>query len=66
MSTHAIAWRCRALVSAARGDVESALGQVREALLLHDQCVAPLERARTLLVKGTIHRRLKQKKAAME
>jgi DNA-binding CsgD family transcriptional regulator len=66
LSTEAIAWRCRALVSAARGDVEAALAHVDEALRLHDRCVDPFELARALLVKGTIHRRLKQKRAALQ
>jgi DNA-binding CsgD family transcriptional regulator len=53
----AAAGRCRALVSAARGDVDSALTALEEALAQHDRCTMPFERARTLLVLGRVQRR---------
>ncbi|HZS25268.1 MAG TPA: AAA family ATPase [Gaiellaceae bacterium] len=56
--------RCRAVLHAARGELEPALAAVDEALAQHDRAPAPLERARTLLVKGVVERRLKRKRAA--
>ncbi len=53
----AAAGRCRALVSAARGDVDGALTALEEALAQHDRCTMPFERARTLLVLGRVQRR---------
>jgi DNA-binding CsgD family transcriptional regulator len=56
--------RCRALVSAADGDLESAAAAARDAVVEHDSLAMPFERARTLLVQGRILRRLKQKREA--
>jgi DNA-binding CsgD family transcriptional regulator len=53
----AAAGRCRALVSAARGDIDAALTALEEALAQHDRCTMPFERARTLLVLGRVQRR---------
>ena len=56
--------RCRALVLSAEGDLVGALAAADEALEHHERLEMPFERARTLLVSGVIHRRLKQKRAA--
>ena len=56
--------RCRALVLAARGDLDGALAAVESALEQHERLEMPFERGRTLLTAGTILRRLKQKRRA--
>jgi DNA-binding CsgD family transcriptional regulator len=56
--------RSRALVAAAQGDLDRALGVVEVALHEHERLPMPFELARTLLVKGEIERRAKQKSAA--
>jgi DNA-binding CsgD family transcriptional regulator len=53
--------RIRALVAAARGDLEEALAACERALKHHEGLPMPLERARTLLVKGVIERRLRRR-----
>ena len=53
----AAAGRCRALLKAARGDIDGALTALEEALAQHDRCTMPFERARTLLVLGRVQRR---------
>ena len=62
----ATAGRCRALLSAARGDLDGAMDAVTAALVQHQRVPMPLERARTLLVKGQLHRRRKEKRAAKD
>ena len=57
--------RARALVSAARGDPTAGL-QALEELDLDGAERVPLEHARTLLAKGRLHRRLKQRRIAGE
>ncbi len=52
--------RVRALIAAARGDLE-ALAAAEQALERHDQLPMPFERARTLLVKGVIERRARMR-----
>jgi DNA-binding CsgD family transcriptional regulator len=64
LRVRATAARCRALLAAARADLDLALGRAEEALELHRDLPVPLERARTLIVLGSIQRRLKQKAAA--
>jgi len=56
--------RVRALVSAARGDLETALAHAERALSEHDGLPMPFERARTLLVKGVIERRARRRARA--
>jgi DNA-binding CsgD family transcriptional regulator len=58
--------RCRALVLAARGELEAASAAVARALREHDGLPLPFELGRTLLVSGTIERRAKRKKEARE
>lgn len=58
--------RCRALVLAADGDVPAALAAVEEAAEHPKAGELPFELARTLLVKGQLQRRAKQKRAAKE
>jgi DNA-binding CsgD family transcriptional regulator len=61
---HATAARCRALMAAAEGDVTGAIGLAELALEHHRDLPVPFERARTLIVLGTLHRRAKRKAAA--
>jgi DNA-binding CsgD family transcriptional regulator/tetratricopeptide (TPR) repeat protein len=56
--------RCRAMVLAARGDVEAANLMVRQAMTDHDRLPMPFERARTQLLVGQMERRRRQKDAA--
>ncbi|MGZ4335553.1 MAG: LuxR C-terminal-related transcriptional regulator, partial [Gaiellaceae bacterium] len=56
--------RCRALVAAADGDLAAATIAVSQAMAHHGELDMPFERARTLLVRGRILRRLKQKREA--
>ena len=58
--------RCRALLQAAEGDLEAALASCEQALDVHERMPVPFERARTLLIYGTILRRNKRRKAARE
>lgn len=62
----AAAARCRALLAAAMGDSEGALATLDVALEMHRDLPNPLEHGRTLVVKGRIHRRGKQKQHARE
>ncbi|HET8525317.1 MAG TPA: AAA family ATPase [Actinomycetota bacterium] len=58
--------RCRALVLAARGDLEAASAAAARALREHDGLPLPFELGRTLLVSGTVERRAKRKREARE
>lgn len=60
----ATAARCRALLAAARGDLDAALAHGEAAVNHHRDLPVPLERARSLIVLGSIQRRAKQKAAA--
>ena len=60
----ATAARSEALIASARGEVEQALGAVERALVEHARLDWPLERARTLLVRGEILRRLGRRRDA--
>ncbi|HEX9377520.1 MAG TPA: AAA family ATPase [Actinomycetota bacterium] len=62
----ATAARCRALLSAAGGDLEGALDHAARALHEHDRVPMPFELARTLLVQGQILRRTKRKRPARD
>jgi DNA-binding CsgD family transcriptional regulator len=59
----AMAARCRALLEAAHARPERALASVAEALEHHARVPVPFERAKTLLVKGAIERRVNERRA---
>ena len=60
----ATAGRGRGLLTAARGDLSTARSALEHALVEHRHLPQPFELARTLLVKGEVERRAKQKRAA--
>jgi DNA-binding CsgD family transcriptional regulator len=61
----AIIARCRGHLAAARGDLEEAIDDLKQALRLHDQISPqPLARGRILLLLGGVHLRLKERAAA--
>ena len=60
----AVGARCRGMVAAARGDMETAVAAVQSAMSEHDQLPMPFERARTQLLLGQLARRRRQKDAA--
>jgi DNA-binding CsgD family transcriptional regulator len=62
--TLAVATRGRALLLAARGDLDGAALRFGQALLHHDSLPDPLERARTLLLQGTMLRRARRRREA--
>jgi DNA-binding CsgD family transcriptional regulator len=64
LRTAATAARCRALIAAARGNLDEGLEHAEEALAHHRDLTLPFERARTLIVLGTLRRRAKHKAAA--
>jgi DNA-binding CsgD family transcriptional regulator len=64
VSMAAVAARCRGLISVGGGDNHGAVVHLDRALGLHDESIGPFERARTLLVKGSVHRRMKEKRIA--
>ena len=65
-SALAAAGRCRALLLAAQTDFAGATTAIDAALAQHARVPIPFERARTLLVLGSVHRRAKRKRAARE
>ncbi|HEX2052495.1 MAG TPA: AAA family ATPase [Actinomycetota bacterium] len=62
----AAAARCRALLLAGQGRIGESMDQIDEALLQHKRLPMPIELGRTLLVKGRLHRRSREKSAAKE
>jgi DNA-binding NarL/FixJ family response regulator len=60
----AVAARCRAMVLAARGDLEAALTAVERSLQLFEGLPMPFERSRTLLLVGQLRRRRREKRLA--
>ena len=58
--------RCRALVLAARGDLDGASAAADEAVQVHDRLHLPFELGRTLLVRGAVERRAKRKREARD
>ena len=56
--------RCRALLYAAAGELDAAQETVDAALAAHDRAPLPFERARTLLVAGSVRRRLRRRREA--
>jgi DNA-binding CsgD family transcriptional regulator/tetratricopeptide (TPR) repeat protein len=59
----AVGARCRAMLLAARGDVDAAVDAVQRAMVEHKRLPMPFERARTQLLLGQLHRRQRQKRA---
>jgi DNA-binding CsgD family transcriptional regulator len=57
----AVLARCRALLLAARGDLQGALTRFEEALAEHARSTAPFQHARTLLALGRTQRRAKKR-----
>jgi DNA-binding CsgD family transcriptional regulator len=53
--------RCRGLLLAARGDLGGAADALTASLAAHERVEMPLELARTLLVKGQVERRTRQR-----
>lgn len=62
----ALAPRCRGLVLAAEGDVATAAEALEHAMAAHDRFPIIFERARSALVLGQVHRRLRKRAAARE
>jgi DNA-binding CsgD family transcriptional regulator len=60
----AVGGRCRAMLLAAKGDVEAAAAAAHRAMVEHDRLPMPFERARTQLWQGQLQRRLRQRDAA--
>ena len=58
--------RCRAHLAAAEGDLPAAQAACDRALSVHERLPMPFEKGRTLLVRGMIERRAKQKSAARD
>ena len=56
--------RCRGLLLAARGDLRGAGAALEQALVEHERLDIPFERARTLLVQGSLERRLRRRARA--
>jgi DNA-binding CsgD family transcriptional regulator len=56
--------RCRALLLASAGDLEAARAALEDAVEEHLRVPQPLELGRTLMVRGEVERRSKQKRAA--
>ena len=65
--TSAVAARCRGALAAARGQLDDAVTELTEALRRQDQLTRqPVQRGRTLLMLGSVQRRLKQRRAARQ
>jgi tetratricopeptide (TPR) repeat protein len=62
----ATAARCRALATASLGDLAGAQRELDLAVTEHARIPMPFELARTLLVRGDVCRRMKQKRSARE
>jgi len=60
----AVGARSRGLLQSARGDQDGALASLQEAMKHHEHLDMPLERARTLLALGQVHRRRNERRAA--
>jgi DNA-binding CsgD family transcriptional regulator len=56
--------RCRAMLLAARGDVDAAVQTARWAMTEHERLPMPFERARTQLLVGKLERRQRRNQAA--
>jgi len=58
--------RSRALVQAARNDLDGADASLERALAAHERLPMPLELGRTLLIRGIVQRRMKRRAVARE
>jgi DNA-binding CsgD family transcriptional regulator len=58
--------RSRALIQAARSDLDAADGTLERALAAHERLPMPFERGRTLLARGIVQRRMRRRAAARE
>jgi DNA-binding CsgD family transcriptional regulator len=58
--------RCRALLHAAAGDLDSAGAAIAQALVAHERLPMRLELGRTLLVQGQVQRRRGERRAGRE
>jgi DNA-binding CsgD family transcriptional regulator len=56
--------RCRGILQSARGDQDGALASLQSAMRHHEQLAMPVERARTQLSLGQVHRRRNERRAA--
>ncbi len=54
------------MLDAARGDLDGSISVLDRAVVEHEALPMPFELARTLLVKGQLHRRRKEKRRASE
>lgn len=62
----AVSRRAGGLCLAADGDLDAASDRLASALTIHAELPMPFERARTLLVAGSVHRRARRRAAALE
>ena len=62
----ALGGRCRAMLLAARGDVDGACRTAHQAMVEHERLPMPFERARTQVLLGQLQRRLRQKAYASQ
>jgi DNA-binding CsgD family transcriptional regulator len=62
----ALSRRCKGLIAAAEGDLETALERLERALVEHERLPNAFERGRTLLHHGVMLRRLKRKRQARD
>jgi DNA-binding CsgD family transcriptional regulator len=62
----AIGARSRALLASAENDLDAAASEFERALVEHERLAMPFERGRTLLLKGRLHRRRKERRLADE
>lgn len=60
----ALGARCRAMVLAARGEIDAALAAAQRAMTEHERLAMPFERARTQLLLGELQCRKRQKDPA--
>ncbi len=63
--TLAVGARCRAMLLAAQGDLDGAVGSLEQAMAEHDRLPMPFERSRTQFLLGQIQRRQRRKDAAV-
>jgi DNA-binding CsgD family transcriptional regulator len=64
--TLCIAARTRGLLEAAGGDLDAAAAALERSALEHERLPMPFERGRTLLAKGRVHHRRREKRRAEE